>query len=894
MSTSTASSSVSSFYTSNGVTRLNGSEFASGLDTQKLIAALTANTTAKINKQKQLEQKADWKRDMFHEIEDLIQKFSDTYFSYSTNSSTNIMSKAFFDSEDLISSNSSIVTATGAASDAGNVVIDKILNLASAATYTGQTVSKTSIDSTQAIGSTITSGSYLNLDVNGKTYTLSLGANIDTTGKSAGDVASALTTQLNTQAALLNKSIKSATDTESTVAFSSDSSGNITLTGATVTGASANFGKGLGKAVTTNGVTTYDMSAMKVTDGSIAELDSLSDQLAGTTLTVQLDGLSKSITFNQSESDQYNTTDKLKTYLQSKMDTAFGKDLSGNSKVKVDMTNDKLSITTPTDATSVLQFSSSSSSGILDMDGLLHIRSGETNRLELDKTLDELNQSNELQVPLSSTYTIKDKDNKDVTAYKFTVNGKEFTFDKNTELNTVINTINNDTTANVTVSYSQTLNQFRIVSDDTGLQGKVSISDSTGGGNLAAALFGIDTEPVVTSKALSPDSNGKFTDGNYSYTFALGDGTSQEVHFTVDSTNDTSLSALQTSINNAISSSSLNGKVTVGVSDGKFTFQSTGATLKITAANASQDILGMGTSGTASVSGLDSGKDLTMGVTLGGTEQTITRSTNSFTLDGVTLNVSGTTKDGDSPIKFSASNNVDDLYKKISTFVDEYNKIIDKINTDVTTMPAGAVTDNTSSSTSKTYEPLTDDQKKTMTDTEIAEWNTKAKQGLLFSDPQVSALQTDIRNAMESGVDSVGTSLASIGISTKAYDSTSGGKLVIDDDALKKALKSDPDKVTQLFTNSDGIATRIKDVINKNIGEYGNSGTLVNVAGSSTLIGADNSELGNAITTYEKRISDLNDQLKTEQDRLQTKFTEMETIISKLSDQYNYISNMSS
>ena len=894
MSTSTASSSVSSFYTSNGVTRLNGSEFASGLDTQKLIAALTANTTAKINKQKQLEQKADWKRDMFHEIEDLIQKFSDTYFSYSTNSSTNIMSKAFFDSEDLISSNSSIVTATGAASDAGNVVIDKILNLASAATYTGQTVSKTSIDSTQAIGSTITSGSYLNLDVNGKTYTLSLGANIDTTGKSAKDVASALTTQLNTQATLLNKSIKDATSTESTVAFSSDDSGKITLTGATVTGASANCGKGLGTAVTTNGVTTYDMSAMKVTDGSIAELDSLSDQLAGTTLTVQLDGLSKSITFNQSESDQYNTTDKLKTYLQSKMDTAFGKDLSGNSKVKVDMTNDKLSITTPTDATSVLQFSSSSSSGILDMDGLLHIRSGETNRLELDKTLDELNQSNELQVPLSSTYTIKDKDNKDVTAYKFTVNGKEFTFDKNTELNTVINTINNDTTANVTVSYSQTLNQFRIVSDDTGLQGKVSISDSTGGGNLAAALFGIDTEPVVTSKALSPDSNGKFTDGNYSYTFALGDGTSQEVHFTVDSTNDTSLSALQTSINNAISSSSLNGKVTVGVSDGKFTFQSTGATLKITAANASQDILGMGTSGTASVSGLDSGKDLTMGVTLGGTEQTITRSTNSFTLDGVTLNVSGTTKDGDSPIKFSASNNVDDLYKKISTFVDEYNKIIDKINTDVTTMPAGAVTDNTSSSTSKTYEPLTDDQKKTMTDTEIAEWNTKAKQGLLFSDPQVSALQTDIRNAMESGVDSVGTSLASIGISTKAYDSTSGGKLVIDDDALKKALKSDPDKVAQLFTNSDGIAARVKDVINKNIGEYGNSGTLVNVAGSSTLIGADNSELGNAITTYEKRISDLNDQLKTEQDRLQTKFTEMETIISKLSDQYNYISNMSS
>jgi flagellar capping protein FliD len=237
---------------------------------------------------------------------------------------------------------------------------------------------------------------------------------------------------------------------------------------------------------------------------------------------------------------------------------------------------------------------------------------------------------------------------------------------------------------------------------------------------------------------------------------------------------------------------------------------------------------------------------------------------------------------------------VDDLFKKISTFVDDYNKIIDKINTDVTTLPAGAVQDNATSDSSKTYEPLTDDQKKTMTDTEITEWNTKAKQGLLFCDPQVSALQTDIRKAMENGVDSTGTSLANIGIATKPYDSTSGGKLIIDNDALKNALKSDPDKVAQLFTNSDGIATRIKDVITKNIGAFGNSGTLVDVAGSSTLVGADNSELGNEIKNYDERISSLNDQLKTEQDRLQTKFTEMETIISKLSDQYNYISNMSS
>ncbi len=144
MSTSTVSSAVSSFYSMGGTMRMNGTEFSSGLDTQNLIKALTANISSKIDKQKQMEQKDVWRRDAFRSVEDMLQKFQDTYFSYSTNSSTNIMSKSFFDTEALVSSNSSVVTATGDQSDAGNVVINSISNLATAATYTGGQVSKRS------------------------------------------------------------------------------------------------------------------------------------------------------------------------------------------------------------------------------------------------------------------------------------------------------------------------------------------------------------------------------------------------------------------------------------------------------------------------------------------------------------------------------------------------------------------------------------------------------------------------------------------------------------------------------------------------------------------------------------------------------------------------------
>ena len=756
MSSSTSSSSsVSSFYTTNGVTRLNGSEFASGLDTESLITALTANTTAKINKQKQLEQKAEWKQDMYQEVEDLLQTFSDSYFSYSTSSSTNIMSTSFFDSDALVSSNSSVVTATGDSSDAGNVVIDSISQIATAASYTGTAVSKTSIDSTKAIGSTISSSSYLNLSVNGTSYTLTLGKSFDSSDSSlAADLATQLQSQVSSNSSLKGK-----------VTFSADN-GKISVSGATVTGASQNFIDGLGITSTTPGsTTTYALDGTKAVDGT--SLASLGNQLAGTTLTVQLDGLSKTISFDKSKSDQYSTSSTLASFLQSQMDTAFG-----SGKVTVSETDDKLSISTA-DTTSVLQFTSSSDSGVLGTDGVLHITSGETNRTELDKTLDEL--SSELNTSLSAGSD---------GSYSFSINGKKFTFSGSTELNTVINTINDDTTADVTVSYSQTLNKFHIVSKDTGSQGTITIADETDGGNLASSLFG-----------------------------------------------------------------------------------------------------SVATGGTAT-----SGTDLSMKAKLGGTstEQTINRSTNSFTLDGVTLNITGTT---DSSVSFSASDDVDDLYTKISTFVDKYNEIISKINTDVTTTPA---TTSTSNSGGTDYEPLTDSQKTSMTDTEITAWNTKAKQGLLFSDTALTNLQTNIRTAMESSVSSVGLSLADIGISTADSDYTSGGKLVINETTLKNALKSESSKVEQLFTNSDGISSRVKDVLTENIGVYGNSGTLYNIAGSSTMIGTDNSEMGKEITEYASRIKELKTQLSDEQDRLQTKFTNMETIISKLSSQYDYISNMSS
>ena len=878
MSTASSSSPVNSFYSSGGVLRMNGTEFASGLDTQAMITALTSKISSQIDTQKQMEQKTEWKRDMFREVEDLLQKFSDNYFSYSTNSSTNIMSRSFFDSQALVSSNSDIVTATGAAQDAGNVTVNNITQMAKSAEFSsGYQSSRETIDSAGALGTMVASTSYVTLQYNNANYKIALGSGIDTAGKSNADVASIIKDDF-------QKQIDSNDTLKDHVTITTDGSGAVTVNGAKIVESSNNF--------TNLGITTGATSSSFTVDN--AKLSSTATQLAGVSVTFQLDGLSKNIVFENSESDLYSTPEGIRSYLQEKLDGAFGsgKITVGGSVTSSGgtVTNNSLSFSVA-DSTSVLQIASATDYGVLQTDGVLRIASGETNRTETSKTLGDL--KSELNTPLTSTSTedVTESDGSvhhGVPVYEFTINGQSFKYNDETELNTVINDISNNNAAGVTVSYSQTLNEFRIMSDSTGSQENIAVKDTTG--NLMASLFGGNTVVASGDVAVADYTDPTKTS---TYSFQLG-GTTQNIAISGNASN-SNIEGFATSVQTSVDGAFGANKIRVGITDdGKgLTFESISASNKLTVKSApatgdtSTDMLGIGTTGQSALA-ITQGSDLKMNVTLSGTAEDITRSTNSFTLDGITMNVKNETND---KVSFSPSADVDDLYKKISTFVDDYNKIIDKVNTYATQAPYGLGGSN--GQTTK-YDPLTDAQKKAMTDTEITEWNDKAKQGLLFDSPELTSLQSSIRTAMESSVSSVGMSLTDVGISTKAYDWTSGGELVINETQLKNALTSDPDKVAQLFTNTDGIAQRVKSVINDNIGAYSNNGVLFNMAGSNNMIGVDNSQLSKEMSEYDTSIKDLQSQLQDEQDRWQTKFTNMETVIYQLMNQSNYLSSMSS
>ena len=1003
MSSTASTSSISSFYTENGVTRLNGSELMSGLDTQKLIDAMTAKTQSKIDKQNSLEQVATWRREMYREVESLMQKLSDDYFSFA--SDTNILSSTFFSSLDLVSS-SSAVSATGTASNAGNVVVNSVSQTAKAAVYTTQDISGVTtiqsgalrsewaqsavggkslvvgyggkqytltVDSSVTLDSgadadananltkitdnlnkqiassdelkghvefsaengqvtlkstdgttdvsvtaykadgddtsgetflsalglsgktaaasitgdtvttdadsplfnqTVSSASYLKLKVDGTDYTVYLGTDEDgnpldlSNVSSTDEVANAVAQQLQSQ-------IAGNSDLKDKVSVTS-SGGKITITGGDVSGGSENLLQGLGLQADGG---TVDKAALTKSY--------LGDTLAGSTVSFTLDGVTKAVSFSESEKDDYDEAGKISGYLQKKLNTAFG-----SEKVTVAEESGRLTFSV-TDSTSVLKIASASASGVLGEDGALRLRYGAVNRLDTTMTLDEY--ANSVSTELSATET--DADGKPL--YELNVNGKAFTFSGDNEIGTVLSTISNDSDAGVNIQYSQTSNRFRILADDTGAQGRISVQD-VGSGNLASVLHLEADENAVTIKTGEITNLSSESDSTYSLSVGGGQeakslsvGDEQEVKFTIAGGTYDSINSLKDAAQTAIDTTGLNGKIQVGVStDGKhLIFGSTdGSSFSLAKDSESAgDILGLGDADEMAAAGYAAGQDLKMNVVLGGGEtQDITRSTNSFDLDGLHLTVTGTTEEGAEPIKFSSSGNVDDLVDKISAFVDEYNKLIDKANQYTSEMPYGLDAEN---GTNTKYGPLTDAQKEDMTDDEIEKWNEKAKQGLLQNDGTLNSILSDLREAVLEPVQSAGLSLSAIGISTTS-DVLSGGKLAVDKTALESALQSDPDRVAELFTNTDGVSGRIKQVIEKNIGAFGNSGALIEVAGKDNMTGADNSLLSRQISDYESNVKKLQTQLQTEKSHWLAKFTTMETKLSALTSQYDYLSSV--
>lgn len=276
----------------------------------------------------------------------------------------------------------------------------------------------------------------------------------------------------------------------------------------------------------------------------------------------------------------------------------------------------------------------------------------------------------------------------------------------------------------------------------------------------------------------------------------------------------------------------------------------------------------------------------------------VTRSDNSFTIDGVSYSLNEA--DPLTEVQITVNADVNGVYDNIKAFVDKYNEIIGKINGELLEEKF------------REYQPLTDAQKEELSDDEVKKWEEKAQKGLLRNDPILSKIVTDMRKALSGSIDGVSGILSDIGITTGTYEQR--GKLVIDEFKLKEAIRNEPDKVKDLFIKKssidyspnltseqrtqrykeEGVAQRLYDIITDNIrlsrNSNGKKGTLIEKAG---LVG-DVSEFVNTIDSdldkTKQRISEMNEKLLKKEDNYYKKFAAMETALNRMNQQSAWLS----
>ena len=285
------------------------------------------------------------------------------------------------------------------------------------------------------------------------------------------------------------------------------------------------------------------------------------------------------------------------------------------------------------------------------------------------------------------------------------------------------------------------------------------------------------------------------------------------------------------------------------------------------------------------------GTDGEMSILYNGVKTTITSSSNTFSIDGLDIKATNTFDTGSATaeggVNFTASADAEKVTETVKKFIEAYNAMIDEVRTQVTTRP------------DSNYKPLTEDQKNEMNETSIKNWEDKAKEGILYNS---SALK-DLDNATQGIFSSMmmnGVSyddLEKIGISF-SDDYTAGGKIVFDEEKFKTAMDSDPEKVSDLFTGTHGIANTIDSTLSTYATRYasrnGNSyGVLIEEAGSEKLsLTLTNNSIYKELKDMQETITNLQSQLSTEQDRYISQFTQMETLINQMNSQSSYLSQL--
>lgn len=257
--------------------------------------------------------------------------------------------------------------------------------------------------------------------------------------------------------------------------------------------------------------------------------------------------------------------------------------------------------------------------------------------------------------------------------------------------------------------------------------------------------------------------------------------------------------------------------------------------------------------------------------------------TNNFSINGLTIQATALT--GSEAVTITTDTDVDGIYDTIKDMLSEYNELIKTLDTAYNAESA------------KGYEPLSDDEKESMSDDEVEKWETKIKDSLLRRDGTLDSVISSMKNTMLAGITIDGKSynLSTFGISTGSYfssgtnekgvyhidgdedDSTSKGN----EDKLKAAIANDSDTVIKFFSQ---LANNLYSTLNKKLGTSNSMSSYMSIY--------NDKEMATQYSEYKTKISDQETKISTWEDYYYKKFSRMESALASLNSQASSISGL--
>lgn len=260
-----------------------------------------------------------------------------------------------------------------------------------------------------------------------------------------------------------------------------------------------------------------------------------------------------------------------------------------------------------------------------------------------------------------------------------------------------------------------------------------------------------------------------------------------------------------------------------------------------------------------------------------------TSSSNVFNINGLTIKATGTTAAGES-LTISTDTDTQGLYDKIKDFLTEYNSIINEL------------TGLYNADSAKGYEPLTDDEKSEMSDSEVEKWETKIKDSILRNDSTISGVMNAMTTSMMKTytVNGKTYSLANFGIHTLGYLNTAKNEQYayhIDGDEDDSNTSGNTDKLLDMITNNpEDIEEFMKQLTSGLYTALDNKMKSTNLSSAYTIY--NDKQMTKDYNSYTTQIKNWETKIEDLENRYYKQFSNMEKQLAKMQSSTSSLSSL--